>query len=422
MHEHLTRELFRAVATGWRNPGDLAGIALAHLFELCPDCRKGFESWRRELEDDSGIPDSADYDAVVERIRSRVSKAPHQRETPIQAEILQARSRAEQVLRLGPEEQAEWVRSQAQRLAGPLLAEVLIEEARRRTPAFPRDGFTLASLARLVLQHLPSSYRAAALYARSLAYMANASRVIGDLARADQLMGDARYFLRGQGGGDRFLRAELDSLEASLRIGQDRPEMAVRLLLRSLMTYRLEFSERKAAATLIKLARAHQRLRDTVRTLSVLGEAERLLEREPDPLLQLLVFNNRAWALCHGGEPALAQQVLEQGRELTEQRTDPLNHLRRCWGRAKISWGFGDLDAAEQGLASIKEGFLKQDIQYDVALASLDLGRLYMAQGRFKEAEELAGEALPVFEKIGLPSKASAARRMRAKAAARPVL
>lgn len=418
MHEHLTRELFRAVATGWRNPGDLAGIALAHIFELCPDCRTGFESWRKELEDDSGIPDSADYDAVIDRIRARVETAPNQREAPIQSEIRRARSRAEQLLRLDPDQQAEWVRTEAKRFAGPLLAEVLIEEARRRTPAYPRDGFTLASLARLVLHHVPPSHIATALFARSLAYMANAARVIGDLPRADQLMGDARYLIRSQGGGDRLLRAELDSLEASLRIGQDRPEVAVRLLLRSLMTYRLELSERQAAATLIKLARAQARLQGVSRALSLLAEAEKLLENVSDPWLQLLVLDNRASYLCLWGEPMLALQTLELGRDLAEQRDDPLNELRRSWSGAKISWSLGDLPLTEQRLVSVREGFARQDIQYDVAIVSLDLGRLYLDQGRFQEAEELAGEALPVFEKLWLPSKVATAAGMRAQAAA----
>jgi hypothetical protein len=76
MHEHLTRELFRAISGGWRNPGDLAAIALAHLFELCPSCRREFESWRQELDDVSSVPEGADYEAVIEGIRARVEELP----------------------------------------------------------------------------------------------------------------------------------------------------------------------------------------------------------------------------------------------------------------------------------------------------------------------------------------------------------
>jgi len=118
-------------------------------------------------------------------------KAPHQGG----GKLREARSRADELLRLVPDQRAEWLRSEAGRFSALLLAEVLIEESRRRTPAYPRDGYTLASLARLVLHHAPSSLRATALYARALAYMANAVRVIGDLPRADQIMGDARFLL-----------------------------------------------------------------------------------------------------------------------------------------------------------------------------------------------------------------------------------
>lgn len=248
--------------------------------------------------------------------------------------------------------------------------------------------------------------------------MANSSRVTGDFHRADQLLADARYLLRSQGGGDRLLRAELDSLEASLRIEQDRPEVASRLLLRSLMAYRVEVADRQAAAILIKLARAQARLQGIPRALSLLAEAERLLRNEPDPWLQLLILDNKASYFCLFGEPMLAQQTLEHGRELAEQRDDPLNKLRRCWSGAKISWMLGDLALTEQSLVSVREGFSRQGIPYDVALASLDLARLCLEQGRFQDAEDLAGQALPVFEKLWLPSKVAIACGMRAQAAA----
>jgi hypothetical protein len=47
----------------------------------------------------------------------------------------------------------------------------------------------------------------------------------------------------------------------------------------------------------------------------------------------------------------------------------------------------------------------------------MDLCGLYLKQGRRKEAEGLAETALPVFEELGLPAKAAAARALRARAA-----
>jgi tetratricopeptide (TPR) repeat protein len=417
MHEHLNRELFRAISSGWRNPGDLAAIALAHLFELCPSCRREFESWRRELEDRAVPSDAADYEAVIERARIRVERLPGGSEAPVEAEIREARSRADELLRLVPDQRAEWLRFEAGRFSALLLAEVLIEESRRRTPAYPRDGYTLASLARLVLHHAPSSLRATALYARALAYMANAVRVIGDLPRADQIMEDARFLLRCQGGGDRLVRAELDGLEGSLRNDQERSEEAVPLLLRALMTSRLEQMAGRTAAILIKLAGAHIRLNEPRRSLSLLIEAEKVLDSEPDPRLRLLILHNRALGLYYSGYPQQAQALLDESSELAGSQDQPLNVLRRSWISGKAARKLADLDLAEERLVSVREGFSCRGLRSDAAEASMDLCGLYLEQGRRKEAEELADAALPVFEELELPAKASAARALRARAA-----
>lgn len=157
MREHLSRELFRAISSGWRDPGDLARIAVGHLFELCSHCRREYEAWRREVPDEEAVPVHADYESVIESIRARVQPASEGAEAPIDSDIRHARSRAEDLLRLPPEQQAEWIRTESERHAGPLLAEVLIEESRRKTPGYPRKGYTLADLARLVLYHAPAS-------------------------------------------------------------------------------------------------------------------------------------------------------------------------------------------------------------------------------------------------------------------------
>jgi tetratricopeptide (TPR) repeat protein len=417
MHEHLTRELFRAVSSGWRNPGDLAAIALAHLYEQCPSCRREYESWRREAEDAPLELEALDYGAVIERIRARVEPGAGETVAPIDSEIEQARTRAEEVLRLDPAQRAGWIRFEAERFSGSLLAEVLIEESRRRTPTDPRTGYTLADLARLALQHAPASLHTVPLYARALAYMANAVRVIGDLPRADQLLGDAHYLLRSQGGGDRLVRAELDSLEGSLRIEQDRPEQALPLILRALMTYHLERAGREAAATLIKLARTHSKLEDLPRSLVLLDKADEILGSDPEPWLQNVSLHNRAGCLMLTGEPELAQEALDQGEERARHLNDPLGDLRRLWVRALLARRQADLDSAEQLLVSVRRGFSSQGLRFDAALASLDLGWLVSEQGRLREAGEYAEEILPVFEELRLPAKAAAARGLRAQAA-----
>lgn len=412
MHEHLTRELFRAISGGWRNPGDLAAIALAHLFELCPHCRREFGSWRRELEDRSVPPDAADYEAVIEGIRARVEEPPGGSEVPIQSEIREARSRAEELLRLAPEQQAEWIRSESGRFAGPLLAEVLIEEGWRRTPAYPHDGYTLASLARLVLHHLPTSLRTMALYARALAHMANSVRVIGDLPRAEQILGDARYLLRSQGGGDRLVRVEIDRLEGSLRLDQHRPRDAVRVLLHAQMVYGLESLQREAVATLMLLSKAHRRLGELDRAFEILDQVDEGLRSTPLPRLLIIAGDKRAALLLRSGRPGGALEALSGLEALAARYGDAVMSLRRAWTRGLISRDLGELDASEEALLPVIEGFAARRMILDLALVRLELGGIYAAQARLAEAGELADQAASTFADIGLPGKEAEARKL----------
>jgi tetratricopeptide (TPR) repeat protein len=419
MHEHLTRELFRAISGGWRNPGDLAAIAFAHLFELCHDCRREFESWRRELEDASSAPEGADYEAVIEGIQARVEEPLGGSEAPIQSEIREARSRAEELLRLAPEQQAEWIRTESGRFAGLLLAEVLIEEGWRRTPAYPHDGYALASLARLVLHHLPASLRTTALYARALAHMANAVRVIGDLPRSEQILGDARYLLLSQGGGDRLLRAEVDRLEGSLRLDQRRPRDAIRVLLHAQMVYGLEGLQREAVATLVLLSKAHRRLGELDRSFEILDQADKGLRRTPLPRLLIIAGQRRAALLLRSGRPEGALEALSELEDLTASHGDPVIDLRRAWTRGLISRDLGELDAAEQALLPVIEGLGARRMISDLALVRLELGGIYAAQARLAEAGELADQAASTFADIGLPGKEAEARKLGSYAANR---
>jgi hypothetical protein len=251
VHEHLSRELFRAIHKGWRNPGDLAAIAMAHLFELCPHCRSEFEAWRGELGE--GVArGEGDYDGALQRIRERTAAndlGPDAEEARLGRERRDARSRAEALLALPDDQRLDWIQSEKDRHSGLLLAEALIEECRRRTPGYPHEGFLLANLSRVVLHHAPANDFALELFVRSLAYLGNASRVLGDTLRADQLLGDARYLLRVHPAGDRGTRAEIDCLVGSLRVEQFREDEAIAVLLRALMVYELERDDLRRVVT-----------------------------------------------------------------------------------------------------------------------------------------------------------------------------
>lgn len=418
MHGHLTRELFRAIHQGWRNPGDLAAIAMAHLFELCPACRGEFEGWRRELEGEAPPAGAGDFDATLDRIRSSEAETDGDA-VPKENRRQEARSRAQDLLALQPEDRAEWIRSETATRSGLLLAEALIEECRGRTPGHPHQGYTLANLARLALQHAPASVEATQLYVRALAYLANAVRVIGDFPRAEQILGDARYLLRGHGVGHRLVRAELDRLEGTLLNSQFRPRAAISLLLRAQIVYRMEGRQSEAAATLLLLARSHRYLDELTRSSQVLREAERILSNHPSNRLLMILGERRAEQSLSSGYPDDAMAQLEEVEERRSSLGDPLVRLRGKWLRGRIHRAVGDLEMAEEKFRGAMTGFSAHRMLDDVARIQLELARLYIEQGRLGEARTLTDEAEPVFVDNHLPVKVAESRRLRALAACR---
>jgi hypothetical protein len=363
---------------------------------------------------------------VLDRFRARAAPkpansndAPGALEAQAEAEEREARSRAEELLRLTPVEQAELIRREPERFSGLLLAEMLIEDSRERAPDRPKEAVTSARLARLVLHHTPISGYAGELYVRALAYLANAIRVIGDLPRADQILGDARYFFRALGCGDRLLRAELDSLEASLRRGQDRPDLSVPLLLRALMVDRLEGRLRSATAVLVNLATVQERRGEFQAAFGSLQEGRSLLKDSPDPRLLLAVYANLVSSHCHAGNLDVAAEVSGETDALQLRYGDRAGRLRHEWTKTRIARRAGDLEEAARRLSSVRKRFAAEGFYYDAALAGLELAGIYSECHEANPAQELLAEVTPVFRDLELPSKVAEAEALTGRLARR---
>ncbi|HUF77460.1 MAG TPA: tetratricopeptide repeat protein [Thermoanaerobaculia bacterium] len=408
---HLTLELLQSIHRGERNPGDLVPVAMAHLFELCPHCRRVFEDWRRELGEGVADASLAQYDPAFDRLRAFVRGGdPGDGEPPgpgpadppptggLRLEEAVARRQAAELLALPARERTERLRRDPAHYSGPVLAGLLLEEARGRIPARPGEAYTVAGLARAVLQHGEPTPYACELYSRALAHQANALRVQGDLRRSDELFEVARFLLKSQGGGQRLAGAELDSFEGSLRRAQRRFDEAQELLSRAVMVYALEGLSVQVARTMLKLGMTYREMGEPERAVEITAQAAELIQQADDPRLALSARHNLAYVLHEAGRSGEAKRLLDESAALYERYGDLSTQLRRLWLEADLAKASGELEAAEDAYRTVRDGFLAQGIGYDAALAALDLALLYAEQRRTADLKRLVEEIVPIFE------------------------
>jgi len=403
MHQfHLTRKLYRAIASGKRNPGDLADLALGHLFHLCATCRNEYDSWRAERSEE-GAP--ASYELVVERVIA----ASEEIAAEVEAERQAAQPRLEVLLALPREERRAAIERTPQEYQGPAIAKLLIDDSLAQMPGRPRDAMALAELAMAVLHHSEYSGYVVELYARATAHAANALRVCGKLPEASLLLDSARFLLRGEGGGDRLVRAELDNFEGGLRRAERRFDEAEALLQRAILTYEGQEMSELASRSLLNLGLIYQEQQESSRAAQTAEKAARLLDPEAEPALYLYARHNFALSLCEAGQFEDARDILAENAPLHARYGDQLSHLRVAWVEGKIARGLGHLEEAESHFLVSRYGFLKHDIAFDAALVSLELASLYLETGRTAEVQELAAEMVAVFNRLEIHREATSA-------------
>jgi tetratricopeptide (TPR) repeat protein len=399
---HFSREQVLAVLRGERPPTDLVPTALAHLLELCPQCRAGFERFNAEMaERGELVVRSADRQAVLAAARRYRAPLARGREA--------AQGLLDRLLALPAAERLARVEGRGGDFRGPALADLLLEAAHARLPGDPAGSRELARLARAALQHERPSRLVVELYARAVAAMANGLRAEGELPAAEALFADARYLLRAEGGAERLVEAELDMLEASLRRAQRRFPEARELLARALTTYALEERRRETARALLNLSLVHREAGALREAIQAAEEALSLLDAAEEPQLALVAWHNLAYFHADLGEFAHARELLVACEPLFPTLPDAATRLRRLWLEANVSRGLGETLAAWAGYEEARQGFRRLGLAYDFALVSLDLARLYLVEGMSAEVQALAEEMVPLFEEREVHAEAAAA-------------
>jgi tetratricopeptide (TPR) repeat protein len=385
---HITRELLRAVARGELSARKLAQIEGHHLESLCSVCRREVEAWREEQTAATG------YEYVLQALPAVLGR----HASDLLKQGRQAQRDLEELLAIPPAERLDRIARARSRFRGAVLAERLIRESRRRTPADPREGYDLAELARVVVFRSVDHPDSFALLALASAQMANACRAGGDLRQAGEHFQYVRSLVSREDVTDPIVLAQIDHLEGSLRKDQRRFEEAEALLTRAAMLFRISGAAVETARVLILLGSLYFYEGLLGRAIEMVEAALAKLPPDQEPRLYLSARHNLALYLAESGRYAKAASLVATDEDLYRQIPEPWLQLRLSWLRGKIAAGLGETAEAERLFRETRDGFVGQRNGYDAAMASLDLALLYLKEGRTADVLPLAEEMAALFE------------------------
>ena len=244
----------------------------------------------------------------------------------------------------------------------------------------------------------------------ALAYLANARRVANDLPGAEETLGRAWKLWEAGAQADTGLleKWRLLDLEASLHRGRRR----FREALDKLDQARASAPPDAIGRILMKKAYTLDQMGQAELAVEVLREAAPLVDSKREPRLRCVVKFNLAANLCHLGRYAEAESLLPEIQELAAGLRKELDLVRVAWLHGRIGAGLGRTREAATAFEQVRREFTARTMAYDVALVTLELAELYLAEGRTREVRALAEEMMWVFRSQGIQREALVALKL----------
>ena len=270
------------------------------------------------------------------------------------------------------------------------------------------EALRLARLAMRIAEHVPDPDLRPRLLGWVEPFLANAFRVGGDLAASVQALAHAdELWEQGAAGAPAGLLDETRRLDlkASLLMYYGRFDEVQALLADALHGAPTELAR---ARLLIKQARNLEFAGQYEAALEALKEVKPLIDAKGDPRLVFAHDFNKTVNLLHLGRYGEAELLLPRVEALTDPGNE-LDGLRLRWLQGRTWAGLGRRAEAVAALSQVREYFLSERIVYDFAVVSVELGTLYLEQGRTREVQELAERMMWIFDSQGVHQEALAA-------------
>lgn len=367
----ITREVWRAAASG-RLPRDIFdALMLEHHLAGCGTCAEEFAAYQAEPssrpEPLRGHPARPDGDARIAHLLAALTELP-------------AEARLERLRSVPP---------------NSALVRRLLDESFASLPGNPRRSLEWSALAELPARRAGPSAKGELALAR--AHQGNALRALGRLQEAGRRFRDARQLLHGRTREGRRITdlsvyASVDWMEGAYLRERLEFEEAEQLLKRAKALFALKDDLAKALQVVLSLGQLHLirgNPRDALDGISTV--LPHLVEHEDPRTYWVARFNHAVY---------LAEAELFDGarKELAGcQAARPLGHdefwlLHMRWLEGRIALGVGQPADAERPLREVRAGFIADGQAINGALASLDLARCLLQRGILGEPRQLRNE------------------------------
>jgi tetratricopeptide (TPR) repeat protein len=411
--DHPTPAALEAFLRGALSIGETK-LVITHLLTGCAQCRKEMEPLAQVLffpGRAEAAGNGAEYDFPIFRA---INQARRLAAEPEQAEAVALPSALppaqEAPMGVAPQIVAPHILSGLRSAEG---CEALLAASRELRHQDPEAMVFLAALAVGVAERLDLLARkeVADLRARAWAELGNARRVANDLLGAEAAL-ERALMSAEEGAGDPLLLARLLDLTASLYSDQRQFEKAFQLLDLVYQIYCRHGERHLAGRALISKGNYVLLNNDPEGALRLIVSGLDLVERRRDPALILAAVHAIIHITVLFERFEEAQNLLRTSRRLYYEYADELNFLKLRWVEGKINAGLGNLSRAEAAFQEIRDGFRAHEMPYHLAVASLDLGTIWLSQGRTAELRELVEEMVQTFQTLGIHREAIAALLM----------
>lgn len=396
---HITRQLRQARDVGRLPEKGYIELLEEHNHALCETCR-------REYELHTGSRSATEEALARNRADTGSTDSTYAEEWRTATEDL------ETLLEHPPPARRAAVERARQRFRSPFLAEQLIARSYECLPLDPQGSLEFAELA-LAVSEKSSRPGKAEQRVLALVHRGNALRALGRLVEAGNCFRQARRLVRsGIRRGDYLetitsldIYAKLSWWEGVYNRELGKWSHAEGLLNRAVVYFTLDGNQDALHRVVLSLA-ALYRCEGNARAAleAVTGVLGRLSERD-DPGLYWIARLNYVCYLVDAEYHETAQHELRRCLTAPGFPRDEFQKRRVQWLQGRIERELGDLEGAERRLVAVRKHFLAEENGFNMALVSLDLARVYLAQGRSGDLKRIAEELTPIFESMIFTAK-----------------